>query len=134
MSTQVSKEILTCDTHGTEVKLNHTEPVNKDVNIKLPLTQQRMNDLQQSNSYTKHLLKQLDKNNLDKKVYTMDNGLLTRKLIVNGLLYKPVVVPDILRDCLLVLAHDEAGYTGSKKNIQYLEKYVLLERYQKISA
>ena len=50
----------------------------------------------------------------------MDNGLLKRILIVHGLLYKPVVVPDILRDCLLILAHDEAGDNSSKRTYNAL--------------
>ena len=70
-------------------------------------------ELQENDTHIKHLLKQWNKGDLDSKVYTMDNGLLKRKLIVNGLLYKPVVVPDILRDCLLILAHDKAGHNGS---------------------
>ena len=103
-----------------QVKLNHTEPVNKDVDIKLPLTPERMKELQQSNRHIKHLVKQWDKNDLDKKVYTMENGLLKRKLIINGLQYKPVVVPDILRDCLLILAYNEAGHNGSKRTCNAL--------------
>ena len=120
VSTQVSEEMLICDMHGTELKLSHTEPVNQDVDIQLPITTGKMKELQQSNSYVKHLVKQWDKNDLDRKVYTMDDGLLKRKLIVNGLLYKPVVVPDILRDCLLILAHDEAGHNGSKRTYNAL--------------
>ena len=50
----------------------------------------------------------------------MDNGLLKRILIINRLLYKPVVVPDILRDCLLILAHTEAGHNGSKRTYNAL--------------
>ena len=101
--------------HGTELKLNHTEPVSQDVDIQLPMTTEKMKELQQNDSYIKDLLKHWDKNDLDRKVYTMDNGLLKSKPIVNGLLYKPVVVPDILRDCLLILAHNEAGQNSSKR-------------------
>ena len=86
----------------------------------MPITTGKMKELQQSDSYIKHLLKQWDKKDLDRKVYTMDDGLLKRKLIVNGLLYKQVVVPDILRDCLLILAHDEAGHNGSKRTYNAL--------------
>ena len=120
VSTQVSEEILICDTHGTELKLNHTEPMNQEVDIQLLLSQRKMKKLQQSHSYIKHLLKQWEKNDLDKKVYTMESGLLKRKLIVNRLLYKPVVVPDILRDSLSILAHDEAGHNGSKRTYNAL--------------
>ena len=121
VSTQVSEEILICDMHGTELKLNHTEPVTQEVDIQLPLSQEKMKELQHSNSYIKHLLKQWVKNDLDKKVYTMENGLLKRKLIMNGLLYKPVVVPDMLRDCLLILAHDEAGHNSSRRTYNALK-------------
>ena len=58
VSTQVSEEILICDMHGTELKLNHTEPVTQEVDIQLPLSQEKMKELQHSNSYIKHLLKQ----------------------------------------------------------------------------
>ena len=133
VSTQVSEEILICDMHGTELKLNHTEPVTQEVDIQLPLSQEKMKELQHSNSYIKHLLKQWVKNDLDKKVYTMENGLPKRKLVVNGLLYKPVVVPDMLRDCLLILAHDEAGHNGSRRTYNALRN-LLLERYKEISA
>ena len=120
VSKQVSEEILICDTHGTELKLNHMETLTQDVDIQLPLSQEKIKELQHSDNYIKHLLKQWEKNDLDRKVYTMENGLLKRKLIVNGLLYKLVVVPDILRDCLLILAHDETGHNGSKRTYNAL--------------
>ena len=50
----------------------------------------------------------------------MDNCLLKRKLIVNGLLYKPIVVPDILKECMFILAHNEAGQSGSKRTYSVL--------------
>ena len=118
--TQVMEEILIAEIDGTEVKLNHTEPVNKNLEIELPLKADKMKEPQESDTHIKHLLKQWNKGNLDKKVYTMENGLLKRILIVNGLLYKPVVVPDILRDCLLILAHDEAGHNSSTRTYNAL--------------
>ena len=36
-------------------------------------------------------------------MYTMENNILKRKLVDNRLLYTPIVVPDVLRDCLLIL-------------------------------
>ena len=96
------------------------EPISKNLQIKLPLTPEKKKELQQSDTHIKHLLTHLNKGDLDRKVYTIDNGLLKRKLVVNGLLYKPVVVPDILRDCLLILAHDEAGHNGSNRTYSAL--------------
>ena len=45
----------------------------------------------------------------------MENNILKRVLMVNGLLYKPVVTPSILKDCLIMLAHDEQGHNGFKR-------------------
>ena len=43
--TQVTEEILIGEIDGTEVKLNHTEPVNKNLEIELPLTAEKMREL-----------------------------------------------------------------------------------------
>ena len=55
----------------------------------------------------------------------MESNILKQKLINNGLLYTPIVVPDILKDCLLILTHDKSGHNrfrrtyGSLKNRYY---------------
>ena len=33
----------------------------------------------------------------------------------NGLLYTPIVVPDVLKDCLLILAHNKQGHNGFRR-------------------
>ena len=45
----------------------------------------------------------------------MENDILKWKLIENGLLNRPIVVPDILPECLLILAHNKAGHNEFKK-------------------
>ena len=45
----------------------------------------------------------------------MENDILKKKVIEGGLLYKPVIIPEILRECLLMLAHDEQGHNGFKR-------------------
>ena len=51
----------------------------------------------------------------------MENDILKRVLMVNGLLYKPVVTPSILKDCLIMLAHDEQGHNGFKRTYGSLQ-------------
>ena len=51
----------------------------------------------------------------------MENDILKRVLMVNGLLYKPVVTPSILKDCLIMLAHDEQGHNGFKRTYASLQ-------------
>ena len=41
--------------------------------------------------------------------------------MINGLLYKPVVTPSILKDCLIMLAHDEQGHNGFKRTYASLQ-------------
>ena len=45
----------------------------------------------------------------------MENNILKRKLIDNRLLNTPIVVPNILKDCLLILAHDKQGHNGFRR-------------------
>ena len=39
----------------------------------------------------------------------------------NGLLYTTAVVPDILKDCLLILAHDKQGHNGFRRTYASLK-------------
>ena len=45
----------------------------------------------------------------------MENDILKKKVIKCGLLYKTVIIPEILRECLLILANDEQGHNGFKR-------------------
>ena len=51
----------------------------------------------------------------------MENDILKKKVIEGGLLYKPVIIPEILRECLLMLAHDEQGHNGFKRTYSALK-------------
>ena len=71
--------------------------------------------LQESDPHIRQLRKQWDNNNLDTTSYTLENNILRWKIIDNGLLYMPIIVPDILKDCLLILAHDKQGHNGFRR-------------------
>ena len=69
----------------------------------------------------KQLRKQWKNKNLDQNTYTMENNILKQKLVDNGLLYTPIVVPDILKDCLLILAHNKQGHNGFRRTYASLK-------------
>ena len=69
----------------------------------------------------KQLRKQWENKNLDQSTYTMKNNILKQKLINNGLLYTPIVVPDVLKDCLPILAHDKQGHNGFRRTYASLK-------------
>ena len=97
------------------LSIHHTDPIETNIEIQLPLKDKKLAKLQESDPHSKQLRKQWDNNNLDATSYTMENNILKQKIIDNGLLYTPIIVPDILKDCLLILAHDKQGHNGFRR-------------------
>ena len=86
VTTQVTEEIIICEVAKGEINLKHQDPVNNDLEISLPLKLEKKKKLQKSNPHIKHLKSQWKKNDLDRNVYTMEDEILKRKLILNRLL------------------------------------------------
>ena len=80
-----------------------------------------MKELQEQDPKVSHLRKLWSESKLNKTLFTMENDILKRVLMVNGLLYKPVVTPSILKDCLIMLAHDEQGHNRFKRTYGSLQ-------------
>ena len=124
VTTHVVEEVTKCKIGN--INLQHTDPVQIDIEITLPMKDKNLIKLQECDLCIKQLRKQWTENSLNQNICTMENNILTRKLIDNGLLYTPIVVLDILKDCLLILAHDKLGHNGfrrtygSLKNRNYL--------------
>ena len=52
----------------------------------------------------------------------MEDEILKKKTVINDILYTPTVVPDVLKDCLLILAHDKKGHNGFKRTKSSLKQ------------
>ena len=61
-----------------------------------------MKELQEQDPLVEQLRKQWSEKKLDKKHYTMEDEILKKKTVINGILYTPPVVPDVLKDGLLI--------------------------------
>ena len=107
-------ETISTDETGI-LSIHHTDPVETIMEVQLPLKDEKLAKLQESDPHIRQLRKQWDNNNLDTTSYTLENNILRRKIIDNGLLYMPIIVPDILKDCLLILAHDKQGHNGFRR-------------------
>ena len=112
---QVCEEIWINEVTQDKVTLKLQDPIQQNIEINLPLTNQKMKELQEQDPKVSHLRKLWSESKLNKTLFTMENDILKRLLMVNGLLYKPVVTPSILKDCLIMLAHDEQGHNGFKR-------------------
>ena len=119
VTTQVIEEVIECEIGN--INIQHTNPVQVNMDISLLLKDEKLVKLQESDPHTLQLRKQSESNNLDKNVYTMENNILKRKTIDNRLLYTPIVVPEILKDCLLILAHDKQGHNGFRRTYASLK-------------
>ena len=119
VTTQVIEEVIECETGNKNIQ--HTDPVEVNTDIHLPLKDEKLAKLQKSDPHTCQLRKQWENNNLDRNTYTMENDILKRKSSDNELLYTPIVVPDILKDCLLILAHDKQGHNSFRRTYASLK-------------
>ena len=59
-------------------KHHHTDPVEINKDIQLPLKDEKLAKLQESDPHTKQLRKQWENKNLDTNSYTMDNNILNK--------------------------------------------------------
>ena len=112
---EVLEEILINEVTNDKVTIQHDTPIQKDIEIELPLTNQKMKELQEQDPKVNHLRKMWSQGKLNKNLFAMENDILRRMVMINGLLYKPVVTPSILKDCLIMLAHDQQGHNGFKR-------------------
>ena len=119
VTTQVVEEVIKCEIGN--INIQHTDPVEINVDIQLPLKDEKLVKLQESDPHTKQLRKQWKNKNLDTNSSTIENNILKQKLVENGLLYTPIVVPGILKDCLLILVHNKQGHNG------FIRTYALLK-------
>ena len=118
---ETCEEIWINEVTQDRVTLKLQDPIKQNIEINLPLTNQKLKELQEQDPKVSHLRKLWSENKLNKTLFTMENDILKRILMVNGLLYKPVVTPRILKDCLIMLAHDEQGHKGFKRTYGSLQ-------------
>ena len=111
----VTEEVIINEVNKLKIKIQHIDPVQKDLKIELPISNLKLKELQEQDRKINHLRKLWSENKLNKNIFAMENDILKKKVIECGLLYKPVIIPEILRECLLILAHDEQGHNGFKR-------------------
>ena len=68
------EEVIECEIGN--INIQHTDPVHVNMDISLPLKDEKLVKLQESDPHTQQLRKQWESNNLDKNMYTMENNIL----------------------------------------------------------
>ena len=123
------EEVIECEIGN--INLQHTDPVQMDIKITLPMKDEMLIKLQKCDQHIKQLRKQWTENSLYRNTYIMENNILKQKLLDKGLQCTSIVVPDILKDCLLILAHDKSGHNGFRRTYGSLKNRYYWKRMKK---
>ena len=118
--TQMVEEVIVCENETDDVRIHHMDPVTKAAEVELPMSTEKFITLQKTDPVIQKLRQQWEDNQLDTNIYLLEKDILKRKMIDNGILYTPIVVPNILREALLILAHDKAGHNGFRRTYMSL--------------
>ena len=74
VTTQVVEEVIKCEIGN--INIQHTDPIEINTDIQLPLRDDKLVKLQESDPHTKQLRKQWENKNLDQNTYMMENNIL----------------------------------------------------------
>ena len=84
----VIEEVIISENQGNQLpgafKIQHNDPVAKDIEIELPLTNSRMRKLQEQDPLVGQLRKQWSEKKLDRKHFTIEDEILKKKTVIKA--------------------------------------------------
>ena len=90
--------------------------------ITLPLKPRQLQELQKNDIYCRDIAKKLHKEIELQKIFIKERGILHRLWIEDGRMFKCILVPKVLQDFMVILAHDYSGHNGSRRTYNCLKK------------
>ena len=99
--------------------------------VSLPLKPKQLQELQKNDTYCRDVAKKLHKDRELQKIFIKEEGVLYRLWIEDGRTFKCILVPQVLQDFMIILAHDYSGHNGSRRTYNCLKKTILLARHTK---
>ena len=113
-----SSEPLRNPRKDTCIKITEHEDVRE---IKLPLKRKQLQELQKNDMYCRDIAKKLHKDRELQKIFIKENGVLYRLWIEDGRTHKCILVPHVLQDSMIILAHDYSGHNSSRRTYNCLK-------------
>ena len=92
------------------------------VEIKIPLKNGDLKEMQKADSYCRDSANKLDKKQHMNKIFVMENGVLYQLWMEHDKMFKCILVPIALRDALLTLAHQHSGHNGAPRTYSALKR------------
>ena len=90
--------------------------------IRLPLKPKQLQQLQKNDTYCRDVAKKLHKDTELQKIFIKEEGVLYRLWIEDGRTFKCILVPQVLQDFMIILAHDYSGHNGSRRTYNCLKR------------
>ena len=90
--------------------------------IRLPLKPKELQQLQKNDTYCRDVAKKLHKDTELQKIFIKEEGVLYRLWIEDGRTFKCILVPQVLQDFMIILAHDYSGHNGSRRTYNCLKR------------
>ena len=90
--------------------------------IRLPLKPIQLQQLQKNDTYCRDVAKKLHKDTELQKIFIKEEGVLYRLWIEDGRTFKCILVPQVLQDFMIILAHDYSGHNGSRRTYNCLKR------------
>ena len=90
--------------------------------IKLPLKDWQMELLQRNDATCREIAKKLRQDKHMNKLFLLRSGIVYRLWCEEGRTAECVLVPEVLRDSLLMLAHDYSGHNGFRRTYNAMKR------------
>ena len=75
----------------------------------------QLQQLQKNDTYCRDVAKKLHKDKELQKIFIKEKGVLYRLWTEDGRTFKCILVPHVLQDSMIILAHDYSGHNGSRR-------------------
>ena len=111
--------------HSRESRTNPCVEIteHKDLReIRLPLKPKQLQQLQKNDTYCRDVAKKLHKDTELQKIFIKEEGVLYRLWIEDGRMFKCILVPQVLQDFMIILAHDYSGHNSSRRTYNCLKR------------
>ena len=100
------------------IKVTEHEDVRE---IALPLKPKQLQELQKNDTYCGDIAKKLHKNVELQKIFIKEKGILYRLWTEDGRTFKCILVPQVLQDFMIILAHDYSRHNDSRRTYSCLK-------------
>ena len=115
-------ESLTPSRRKTDVKTIRITEHEQVREIKLPLKPRQLAHLQRNDDYCKDVARKLEKDVELKRIFLTEKDILYRLWTEDGRTFKCILVPQVLQESLIILAHDYSGHNGARRVYNCLKR------------